>query len=98
MGQNPRKKNPPPAPEDKPFPGVYSARISAPPLEKALKEEGISDVQLSFEQQPLGGILALKTALPTGMSRVSGSRGARQFNIAFTKDDIKSPKVFLFGR
>lgn len=64
-----------------------------PSLEQALKGKGIEDVQLSFAQQPLGVFGAPSN---DAYWQVKGQwlGGARQFNIAFTKDSISSPKLF----
>lgn len=86
------KKEKPPALEDKPF-EEFIQQDFLPSLEQALKGKGIEDVQLSFAQQPLGVFGAPSN---DAYWQVKGQwlGGARQFNIAFTKDSISSPKLF----
>lgn len=97
------KKEKPPALEDKPFTEFIEQHF-IPSLESALKEKGIDDIQLTLDQQPLGvfGIndkesywqVKGKWKGDDGKASLSGNR---QFNIAFTKDDISSPKLFYFA-
>lgn len=93
-GSKPKKEKPP-APEDKPFPEFVRQEL-LPTLEKALKDEGMGDIQLSFEQQPLA-VFGVKDNEPFWHVKGQWQQGGRQFNIAFTKEDIKSPKVFYFA-
>lgn len=89
------KKEKPPAVEDKPFPDFIQQDF-LPTLEKALKDEGISDIQLSFDQKPLG-VFGAKDSSPYWHVKGQWKEGARQFNIAFTKEDIKGPKIFYLA-
>lgn len=97
------KKEKPPALEDKPF-TEFIEQYFIPTLESALKEKGIDDIQLTLDQRPLGvfGVSDdeqywhVKGQWPHGVGEASLS-GTRQFNIAFTKDSISSPKLFYFA-
>lgn len=91
----PPKKEKPPALEDKPF-TEFIQQDFLPKLETALKEQGAGDIELSLDKQPLN---VFGTSDPEAYWQVKGAwqRGARQFSIAFTKDDIKSPKVFYWA-
>ena len=93
-GANPKKEKPPKL-EDKPF-SEFIQQDFLPTLETALKEEGMGDIQLSFDQQPLG-VFGVKDSQPYWHIKGQWQQGGRQFNIAFTKDDIKSPKVFYLA-
>jgi hypothetical protein len=88
------KKEKPPALEDKPFEEFIQQHF-LPSLETALKDKGMGDIQLSFDHQPLE-VFGLSE--PKAYWQVKGQwqAGARQFNIAFTKDSITSPKLFFY--
>jgi hypothetical protein len=87
------KKEKPPALEDKPF-AEFIEQHFLPELDKALKGEGWDYVELQFGKSQL----AVKGANPTeDYWQVQGHKqgqGDRQFNIVFTKEDIKGPKFF----
>jgi pyruvate/2-oxoglutarate dehydrogenase complex dihydrolipoamide acyltransferase (E2) component len=97
------KKEKPPALEDKPFTEFIEQHF-IPTLASALKEKGIDDIQLTLAQQPLGvfGVSDdeqywhVKGQWQKGDGEASPA-GNRQFNIAFTKDSISSPKLFYFA-
>jgi hypothetical protein len=89
------KKEKPPALEDKPF-QEFMQQDFLPALEKALKEQGMGDIQLSFAQKPLG-VFGVQDSSPYWHVNGQWQQGGRQFNIVFTKDDIKSPKIFYFA-
>ncbi len=97
------KKEKPPALEDKPFIEFIEQHFM-PTLESALKERGIDDIQLTLDQRPLGvfgvsddeSYWHVKGQWQQGDGEASPS-GNRQFNIAFTKDSISSPKLFYFA-
>ncbi|MBD2232940.1 DUF2996 domain-containing protein [Phormidium tenue] len=97
------KKEKPPALEDKPF-AEFIEQHFIPTLESALKDKGIDDIQLTLDQRPLGvfGVSDaekywhVKGEWQNGAGAASLS-GNRQFNIAFTKDNISSPKLFYFA-
>ncbi|NJL45288.1 MAG: DUF2996 domain-containing protein [Leptolyngbyaceae cyanobacterium SM2_3_12] len=89
------KKEKPPAVEDKPF-TEFIQQDFLPTLETALKDKGVNDVELKLDKQPLN---LFGTRDPEAYWQVKGAwqQGARQFNIAFTKEDITSPKVFYLA-
>ncbi|MGB3200347.1 MAG: DUF2996 domain-containing protein [Nodosilinea sp.] len=97
------KKEKPPALEDKPFTEFIEQHF-IPSLNTAFKEKGIDDVELTFDQRPLGvfgvsdgtSYWHVKGKWKGSDGEVSPS-GNRQFNIAFTKDDIKAPKLFYLA-
>ncbi len=89
------KKEKPPKPEDKPFPDFIQQEF-LPTLETALKEKGMGDLQLSFDQQPLG-VFGAQDNTPYWHVKGQWQGGARQFNIAFTKEDITGPKIFYLA-
>lgn len=94
-GEAKPKKEKPPALEEKPFDQFIQENF-LPGLDKALKDKGLGDVDLSFNKRPLA---------VTGANgseeywQVNGQwlQGKRQFNIAFTTQDINSPKVFYYA-
>jgi Protein of unknown function (DUF2996) len=97
------KKEKPPALEDKPFTEFIEQHF-IPTLESALKDKGIDDIQLTLDQRPLD-VFGISDSEPywhvkgqwqKGDGEASSS-GNRQFNIAFTKDSISSPKLFYFA-
>ncbi|HSM81212.1 MAG TPA: DUF2996 domain-containing protein [Nodosilinea sp.] len=89
------KKEKPPALEDKPF-AEFIEQHFLPNLETALKGKGIEDIQLSLDQRPLG-VFGVNDGEAYWQVKGQWQRGNRQFNIAFTKDDITSPKLFYFA-
>lgn len=97
------KKEKPPALEDKPFTEFIEQHF-IPTLESALKDKGIDDIQLTLDQRPLEvfGVnddeqyWHVRGQWQKGVGEDSLS-GKRQFNIAFTKDNISSPKLFYFA-
>lgn len=89
------KKEKPPAPEDKPFTEFIEQHF-LPSLETAFKEKGLDDVQLTLGQQPLG-VFGVSDSESYWHVKGKLGKGDRQFNIVFTKDDIKSPKLFYLA-
>jgi pyruvate/2-oxoglutarate dehydrogenase complex dihydrolipoamide acyltransferase (E2) component len=89
------KKEKPPALEDKPF-SEFIEQHFIPSLETALKEKGLDDMQLTLDQQPLE-VFGVNDGERYWHVKGKWQHGDRQFNIAFTKDDIKSPKLFYFA-
>lgn len=88
------KKAKPPALEDKPFNEFIQLHF-LPTLETALKEEGLEDIQLSFQKQSLGVIKAVDK---DEYWHVRGQwQAGRQFNIAFTDENISGQKLFYFA-
>lgn len=86
------KKEKAPAVEDKPF-AEFIQQEYLPALQKAIAEEGVQDLQLSFAKQnlPIAG-------LPSDEEywQVIGSwqNGQRQFNVYFPDEDIQGQKGF----
>ncbi|BAY17919.1 hypothetical protein NIES21_37610 [Anabaenopsis circularis NIES-21] len=86
------KKEKAPTVEDKPFPEFIQQEY-LPALQKAIAEEGVKDLQLSFAKQklPIAG-------LPSDEEywQVIGSwqNGQRQFNVYFPDEDIQGQKGF----
>lgn len=89
------KKEKPPKLEDKPF-AEFMEQHFVPELNKALKEEGWEEVELSFQKAPL----AVKGASSDeAYWQVKGDRPLdieQQFSIVFAKEDIKGPKFFYY--
>ena len=91
------KKEKPPKLEDKPF-NEFMEQHFVPGLDKALKDGGWDGVELMFDKSPL----AVKGAESDDVYwQVQGHKPGltdRQFNIVFTKEDIKGPKFFYYGQ
>jgi hypothetical protein len=89
------KKEKPPAPEDKPF-NEFIQEEFIPSLTEALQQEGVSDLKLAFDKQP---IKVAGISDPEEFWQVSGQwrQDSRHFNIVFTEEDIKGPKYFYFA-
>lgn len=89
------KKEKPPAPEEKPF-ETFIQQDFLPTLETALKKNGLADMTLSFQQQPLA---VIGTQSPDTYWQVVGQwqQGQRQFTVVFTESDINSPKLFYYS-
>lgn len=90
-----KKKEKPPAVEDKPFPEFIQKHFM-PSLQSALNDKGLDDIDLSFDQHPLE-TFGSTDQQPYWQVKGKWQGGDRQFNIVFTKDDIKSSKVFYFA-
>ncbi|MDJ0676142.1 MAG: DUF2996 domain-containing protein [Calothrix sp. MO_167.B42] len=86
------KKEKPPAIENKPF-AEFVEQHYLPAVQKAIADEGISDLELSFVKQklPVKGMEQLDECW-----QVVGSfaKGKRQFNVYFPDEDIKGKKAF----
>ncbi|ALF54212.1 hypothetical protein ACX27_17405 [Nostoc piscinale CENA21] len=86
------KKEKAPAVEDKPF-AEFIQQEYIPALQKAIAEEGVQDLQLTFAKQklPIAG-------LPSDEEywQVIGNwqNGQRQFNVYFPDEDIQGKKGF----
>jgi hypothetical protein len=91
----PPKKEKPPAVEDKPF-EEFIQQHYLPALETALKKNGIDDMELSLDQRPLG-VFGISDGESYWHVKGQWQGGDRQFNIAFTKDSITSPKLFYYA-
>jgi len=86
------KKEKPPKLEDKPF-SEFIQEHYLPTLTKAMAEEGIEDLELTFVQQGV----PIKGANPNEPCwQVIGKwdNGDRQFNVYFPDEDIKGQKAF----
>lgn len=88
----PAAKAKPPAIEDKPF-AEFIQQDFLPALTKALQEQGVKDVDLSFTQQPLG-VFGIGSDEPYWQVQGLWRQNMRQFAIAFTKENISGPKLF----
>ncbi|MEB3250617.1 MAG: DUF2996 domain-containing protein [Cyanobacteriota bacterium] len=88
----PVAKAKPPAIEDKPF-TEFIQQDFLPALTKALKEQGVEDVDLSFTQQPLG-VFGVGGTEPYWQVQGLWRQKMRHFAIAFTRDNINGPKLF----
>jgi hypothetical protein len=95
MAEDKKKKEKPPAPEDKPFQEFIKEEF-IPALDTALKEEGIDDIDLEFDRTKLEVIGSEQSGF---YWQVIGrwKRGQRQFNIAFMQEDIKGAKLFALA-
>ena len=86
------KKEKPPAIENKPF-AEFVQEHYLPAVQKAIADEGISDLELSFVKQklPVKGMEQLDDCW-----QVVGSfgKGKRQFNVYFPDENIKGKKAF----
>jgi hypothetical protein len=90
----PPKKEKPPALEDKPFPEFINQHFM-PGLKDMLGKQGIGDLDLKFEKQPL----PVPGLGDSDCWQVIGhwQNGQRQFTIIFSKEDIAAPKFFCFA-
>lgn len=88
------KKEKPPAVEDKPFPEFIKSHYM-PNIEKALEEQGITDLELEF----VNGKFPPSLKIAEDCWQVTGSwqGGNRQFNIYFPQEDIKGQKFFAWA-
>ena len=86
------KKAKPPKLEDKPF-SEFIQEHYLPALTKAMAEEGIEDLDLTFVQQgvPIEGANSNE---PCWQVIGKWDNGNRQFNIYFPDEDIKGQKAF----
>ncbi len=89
------KKAKPPKLEDKPF-AEFIEQHFLPAVKTVLeKEEGLDDLQISFETQPINIVGIDKDSYPQVIGR--WANGERQFNIVFLEDSIKGPKIYSFS-
>lgn len=88
------KKEKPPALEDKPFPEFIEQHFT-PTLEKALAEQGITDLKLDFVKQPLP-IAGIKSEEKCWQVVGSWQNGKRQFNLYFFDENISGKKAFSY--
>ncbi len=85
------KKEKPPAIEDKPFSEFISQHF-IPELAKTLTDQGLADMELELKQQPLPVPGADQDPYWQVIGHWNG--GKRQFNLGFSKEDIKGSKFF----
>lgn len=85
------KKEKPPALEDKPFQEFMSDHF-VPTLKESLADEGVTDLNLSFDKKPL----PIKGLEQSECWQVRGKwqQGQRQFLVAFQQETIKGPKFY----
>ncbi len=86
------KKEKPPALEDKPF-VEFVEQYYLPALQKAIAQQGVQDVQLSFAKQKLS-IVGFDTSEECWQILGKLQNGLRQFNLYFLDEDIQGKKVF----
>jgi hypothetical protein len=86
------KKEKPPAIEDKPF-AEFIQQDYLPALTKTLASSGISDLYISFAEQPLP-----ISGSPETCWQVTGiwNKGERQFNLYFPEASINGLKAFSY--
>jgi Protein of unknown function (DUF2996) len=86
------KKEKPPALEDKPF-VEFVEQYYLPALQKAIAQQGVQDVQLSFAKQKLS-IVGFDTSEECWQVLGKLQNGMRQFNLYFLDEDIQGKKGF----
>jgi hypothetical protein len=86
------KKEKPPAVEDKPF-VEFMEQHYLPSLQKAIAEQGVQDLDLSFAKQKLP-IAGFQSAEECWQVIGSWQNGQRQFNLYFPDEDISGKKGF----
>jgi hypothetical protein len=86
------KKEKPPALEDKPF-VEFVEQYYLPALQKAIAQQGVQDVQLSFAKQKLS-IVGFDTSEECWQVMGKLQNGLRQFNLYFLDEDIQGKKGF----
>ena len=86
------KKEKPPALEDKPF-VEFVEQYYLPALQKAIAQQGVQDVELSFAKQKLS-IAGFDTSEECWQVMGKLQNGLRQFNLYFLDEDIQGKKGF----
>ncbi|MGI8503591.1 MAG: DUF2996 domain-containing protein [Hassallia sp.] len=86
------KKEKPPALEDKPF-VEFVEQYYLPALQKAIAQQGVQDVELSFAKQKLS-IVGFDTSEECWQVLGKLQNGLRQFNLYFLDEDIQGKKGF----
>jgi hypothetical protein len=86
------KKEKAPAVEDKPF-VEFIQQDYLPAVQKAISEQGVPDLQLSFAKQKLP-ITGFESAAEYWQIVGSWQNGRRQFNLYFPDEDIQGKKGF----
>ncbi len=90
-----KKKEKPPAPEEKPFPEFIEQEY-IPALKSAFSEEGIDDMELKFVKEPIP-IPGLEQGEACWQVVGSWRNGDRQFNIYFPDENIGEFKGFSWS-
>lgn len=90
-----KKKEKPPALEDKPFTEFIEQHFT-PTLHKELTKTGLTDVELSFSQEKLA-LPGANTNEPCWQVIGTWNNGQRQFNLYFLEEDISGSKAFSYG-
>ena len=90
-----KKKEKPPALEDKPF-AEFMEQHFTPILHNKLTETGLTDVELSFSQEKLA-IPGVNTNELYWQVIGTWNKGQRQFNLYFLEEDISGSKAFSYG-
>jgi hypothetical protein len=86
------KKEKAPSVEDKPF-VEFIQQDYLPAVQKAISEQGVPDLQLSFAKQKLP-ITGFESAAEYWQIVGSWQNGQRQFNLYFPDEDIQGKKGF----
>lgn len=86
----PPKKAKPPALEDKPFEEFMSEHF-LPSFEKALTEQGLSEVQLEFKK---GKIPVIGYESTSDVWQVEGDLGERIFHLYYLEGSLNGQKAF----
>ncbi|OUL32043.1 DUF2996 domain-containing protein [Nostoc sp. 106C] len=86
------KKEKAPALEDKPF-VEFIQQDYLPAVQKAINQQGVSDLQLSFAKQKVP-ITGFESAEEWWQLIGSWQNGLRQFNLYFPEEDIQGKKGF----
>ncbi len=86
------KKEKAPTVEDKPF-VEFVQQDYLPAVQKAIAEQGVQDLQLSFAKQKLP-VAGLGSAEECWQVMGSWQNGLRQFNVYFPDEDIQGKKGF----
>ncbi|MEC4819973.1 MAG: DUF2996 domain-containing protein [Scytonema sp. PMC 1069.18] len=86
------KKEKPPAVEDKPF-VEFMQQDYLPALQKAIAQEGVQDLNLTFSKQKIP-MIGFEKADECWQVVGSWQNGLRQFNLYFPEEDISGKKGF----
>ncbi|PLZ89747.1 hypothetical protein CEN45_12715 [Fischerella thermalis CCMEE 5198] len=86
------KKEKPPAVEDKPF-SEFIQQYYLPALQKAVAQEGVKDLQISFVKQPVP-IKGMEQLGECWQVVGNFADGVRHFNLYFPDEDIQGKKAF----
>lgn len=90
IAEKPAKKAKPPALEDKPFEEFMSEHF-LPGLEKALKDQGLSQVQLEFKKDKM---MVMGYESNPDVWQVVGTLGDRTFYLYYLEGNLNGQKAF----